>query len=212
MRRDYVKKMFLTTLAAVLCATVMAQMNAPAELKPLPYYGKVAQEVVKRLERKHVLRRQFDDEMSRRAWTNLVSSYDFSRMVFLKSDIDGFSTMERGIDDAVARGDVSFVYDMHKVFLRRIADRVNYVTNLLLTTEFDFSVDEDYTWKRKDAEWPETVAEQDELWRKRIKNEMLSIVLGRQLDKEEADREEAEKAKRPKTEAPKGKAEDRKDD
>ena len=212
MRRDYVKKMFLTTLAAVLCATVMAQMNAPAELKPLPYYGKVAQEVVKRLERKHVLRRQFDDEMSRRAWTNLVSSYDFSRMVFLKSDIDGFSTMERGIDDAVARGDVSFVYDMHKVFLRRIADRVNYVTNLLLTTEFDFSVDEDYTWKRKDAEWPETVAEQDELWRKRIKNEMLSIVLGRQLDKEEADKEEAEKAKRPKTEEPKGKAEDRKDE
>ena len=212
MRRDYVKKMFLTTLAAVLCATVMAQTKAPAELKPLPYYGKVAQEVVKRLERKHVLRRQFDDEMSRRAWTNLVSSYDFSRMVFLKSDIDGFSTMERGIDDAVARGDVSFVYDMHKVFLKRIADRVNYVTNLLLTTEFDFSVDEDYTWKRKDAEWPETVAEQDELWRKRIKNEMLSIVLGRQLDKEEADREEAEKAKRPKTEEPKGKAEDRKDD
>ena len=206
------KKMFLTTLAAVLCATVMAQTKAPAELKPLPYYGKVAQEVVKRLERKHVLRRQFDDEMSRRAWTNLVSSYDFSRMVFLKSDIDGFSAMERGIDDAVARGDVSFVYDMHKVFLRRIADRVNYVTNLLLTTEFDFSVDEDYTWKRKDAEWPETVAEQDELWRKRIKNEMLSIVLGRQLDKEEADREEAEKAKRPKTEEPKGKAEDRKDD
>ena len=206
------KKMFLTTLAAVLCATVMAQTKAPAELKPLPYYGKVAQEVVKRLERKHVLRRQFDDEMSRRAWTNLVSSYDFSRMVFLKSDIDGFSAMERGIDDAVARGDVSFVYDMHKVFLKRIADRVNYVTNLLLTTEFDFSVDEDYTWKRKDAEWPETVAEQDELWRKRIKNEMHSIVLGRQLDKEEADREEAEKAKRPKTEAPKGKAEDRKDD
>ena len=206
------KKMFPTTLAAVLCATVMAQTKAPAELKPLPYYGKVAQEVVKRLERKHVLRRQFDDEMSRRAWTNLVSSYDFSRMVFLKSDIDGFSTMERGIDDAVARGDVSFVYDMHKVFLRRIADRVNYVTNLLLTTEFDFSVDEDYTWKRKDAEWPETVAEQDELWRKRIKNEMLSIVLGRQLDKEEADKEEAEKAKRPKTEEPKGKAEDRKDE
>ena len=206
------KKMFLTAFSAMFCATVMAQTKDPAGLTPQPYYGRVAQEVVKRLERKHVLRRQFDDEMSRRAWTNLVSSYDFSRMVFLKSDIDRFSDMELGIDDAVAKGDVSFVYDMHKVFLKRITDRVNYVTNLLLTTEFDFSVDEDYTWKRKDAEWPETVAEQDELWRKRIKNEMLSIVLGRQLDKEEADRDDAEEAKKTKAEGLKDKAGEKADD
>lgn len=206
------RKMFLVASAALVCAMGMAQESASVELAPQPYYGKVAQEVVKRLERRHVLRRRFDDDMSQRAWTNLMSSYDFSRMVFLKSDIDGFSAMERGIDDAVAKGDVSFVYDMHRVFLKRIADRVNYVTNLLMTTEFDFSVDEDYTWKRKDAEWPETVAEQDELWRKRIKNEMLSIVLGRQLDKEEADREESEKAKKAKANDGKDKAEEKKDE
>ena len=190
MRSDSLKKVFLAAFAAAVCAACTAQEGSAAELAPQPYYGKVAQEVVKRLERKHVLRRRFDDEMSRRAWTNLVSNYDFSRMVFLKSDIDRFSSMENGIDDAIAKGDVSFVYDMHKVFLERIAGRVDFVTNLLLTTQFDFSVDEDYTWKRNDARWPETVAEQDELWRKRIKNEMLSIVLGRQLDKEEADKEE----------------------
>ena len=191
------KKISVTAFSAMLCVVSMAQGGVSVELAPQPYYGRVAQEVVKRLERKHVLRKRFDDEMSRRAWTNLVSNYDFSRMVFLKSDIDRFSAMECGIDDAVAKGDVSFVYDMHKVFLERISDRVNFVTNLLLNTEFDFSVDEDYVWKRKDAEWPKTVAEQNELWRKRVKNEMLSIVLSRQLDKEEADKEESEKAKNP---------------
>ena len=193
--KEYVKSFVLLLFAAV-AASAVAQMDRQTELNPQPYYGKVAQEVVKRLEKKHVLRRRFDDEMSKRAWTNLVANYDYNRMVFLKSDIDRFASMEKGIDDAIARGDVSFVYDMHKVFIKRIADRVNYVTNLLLTTEFDFSVDENYTWKRKDAEWPATVEEQDELWRKRIKNEMLSIVLSRQLDKEEADKEEAEKAKK----------------
>ena len=178
-------------LSAASCAAAVAAEG----LVPQPYYGKVAQEVVKRLEKKHVLRRPFDDEMSRRAWTNLVSGYDFNRMVFLKSDIDGFAAMENRIDDAVKKGDVSFVYDMHKVFLERIAGCVDHVTNLLAGAGFDFTVDEDYTWKRKDAEWPATVEEQKELWRKRIKNEMLSIVLGRQLDKEEAEKEEAEKAK-----------------
>jgi len=167
--------------------------KAPSALAPQPYYGSVAKEVVVRLERKHVLRHPFDDEMSRRAWTNLVSNYDYSRMVFLKSDIDRFAKMETKIDDALKSGDVSFVYDMHRIFLERIADRVDFVTNLLMNTEFDFTVDEDYRWKRKDAEWPATREEQNELWRKRIKNEMLSIVLNRELDKEEADREEAEK-------------------
>ena len=207
--KEYVKSFVLLLFAAV-AASAVAQTDRQSDLTPQPYYGKVAQEVVKRLEKKHVLRRRFDDEMSKRAWTNLVANYDYNRMVFLRSDIDRFASMEKGIDDAIARGDVSFVYDMHKVFIKRIADRVNYVTNLLLTTEFDFSVDENYTWKRKDAEWPATVEEQDELWRKRIKNEMLSIVLGRQLDKEEADKEEADKAK--KGDKEKDKKDEKKDD
>ena len=207
--KEYVKSFVLLLFAAVADSAV-AQTDRQSDLTPQPYYGKVAQEVVKRLEKKHVLRRRFDDEMSKRAWTNLVANYDYNRMVFLRSDIDRFASMEKGIDDAIARGDVSFVYDMHKVFIKRIADRVNYVTNLLLTTEFDFSVDENYTWKRKDAEWPATVEEQDELWRKRIKNEMLSIVLGRQLDKEEADKEEADKAK--KGDKEKDKKDEKKDD
>ena len=120
--------------------------------------------------------------------------------------------METRIDDAIARGDVSFVYEMHKVFIERIVERVNYVTNLLNAAEFDFSVDESYTWKRKDAAWPTTVDEQNELWRKRIKNEMLSIVLSRQLDKEEAEKEEAEKAEKKSENKAGGKKEEKKSD
>ena len=184
---------FLAVAAVVSAVAFGDATNAPGALTPQPYYGEVSQKVVKHLENKHVLRHPFDDEMSRRAWTNLVSNYDYSRMVFRKPDIERFAAMETKIDDALRSGDVSFVYDMHRLFLARIAERVDFVTNLLNKTEFDFSVDEDYQWKRKDAEWPATREEQDEIWRKRIKNEMLSIVLNRELDKEEADKEESEK-------------------
>ena len=191
---------FFAGMAVVLAA--FAEEGKPSgDLKPQPYYGRVAQEVLLRLERKHVLKRPFDDEMSRRAWTNLVSNYDYSRMVFLKSDIDRFAAMETKIDDALRAGDVSFVYDMHRIFLERIADRVEYVTNLLMKAEFDFTVDEDYQWRRKDAAWPATREEQDETWRKRIKNEMLSIVLNRELDKEEADKEDAKEKEKEKAKA-----------
>ena len=194
-KADMAKRSFII-LMALVCMMSGAETNAPSVLAPQPYYGKVAQEVVKRLEKKHVLRHPFDDEMSRRAWTNLVSNYDYSRMVFRKPDIDRFAEMETKIDDALRGGDVSFVYDMHRLFLERIAERVDFVTNLLLKTEFDFSVDESYRWKRKDAAWPITREEQDELWRKRIKNEMLSIVLNRELDKEESEKEKAEESEK----------------
>lgn len=201
-------KRFLPVCLIASIAAVCAAGVAAEEIKPQPYYGKVAQEVVKRIGKRHVLRRPFDDELSRRAWTNLVTGYDFNRMVFLKSDIDRFSAMEKGIDDALGRGDVSFVYDMHGVFVKRIRGCVDYVTNLLMTAEFDFSVDEECVWKRKDSPWPETEAEQDELWRKRIKNEMLAIILNRELDKEEAEKEEAEN----KASGKKKKKDEKKDD
>ena len=184
--RDVTRRHAVFALVAGCMMLAAAGTNASSVLAPQPYYGKIAQEVVKRLERKHVLRHPFDDEISRRAWTNLVTNYDYNRMVFRKPDIDRFAEMELKIDDALKNGDVSFVYDVHRLFLERIAERVDFVTNLLLKTEFDFSVDEDYRWKRKDAAWPATRDEQDELWRKRIKNEVLSIVLNRELDKEEA--------------------------
>ena len=208
------RPVLLAMAAAMACAAALADSAAPARLAPQPYYGEVAQEVVKRLEKRHVLRHPFDDEMSRRAWTNLVSNYDYGRMVFLKPDIDRFAAMETKIDDALKAGDVSFVYDMHRLFLERIADRVNFVTNLLESAEFDFTVDEDYMWRRKDAEWPATREEQDDIWRRRIKNEMLSIVLNRELDKEEADKEEKAKDDKAKEEGEAkdaGKAEGEKD-
>ena len=46
-------------------------------------------------------------------------------------------------------------------------------------------MDETYLYNRKDAPWPETAAARDDIWRQRIKNEMLAQILGRELDEEE---------------------------
>ena len=56
------KKISVTAFSAMLCVVSMAQGGVSVELAPQPYYGRVAQEVVKRLERKHVLRKRFDDD------------------------------------------------------------------------------------------------------------------------------------------------------
>ena len=184
------KLMFLLAVSAM--ASAFAGRPA-SDVKPQPHYGSVARRLVNMLERHHVLQRRFDDEMSRRAWTNLVTQYDPAHMIFLKSDIDRFSRMETGIDDALRSGDVSFGYEVFHVFCDRLAGRVGFVTNLLGTAEFDFTKNEEYKWSRKDDPWPGTVEECDELWRKRIKNELLAQTISRELDQEKARKDEEKK-------------------
>jgi carboxyl-terminal processing protease len=47
----------------------------------------------------------------------------------------------------------------------------------LLETEPDFSLDESFQFDRENAPWPKTRDELDDLWRKRVKNDALSLVL-----------------------------------
>ena len=183
-------------IALALAGTLVAWADRPpTDVKPQAHYGSVARRLVNMLEQHHVLQHRFDDEISRRAWTNLVTQYDPAHMIFLKSDLDRFAYMETQIDDALKAKDVSFGYEIYRVFCERLADRVNFVTNLLQTTEFDFSKEEEYRWSRKDAPWPQTREENDELWRKRIKNELLSQTLSRELDEEKAKQDEEKEKK-----------------
>ena len=158
---------------------------ASLDIKPQEHYGRIARKVANMLPTYHVTQQPLGEELSQRAWTNLVTMYDYGHTVFLQTDLDAFAPMQRRIGDALRKGDVSFVYDMHKVFVHRLEECVTCVTNLLETTEFDFSVNEDCQFDRKDAPWPATKEERDELWRKRIKNELLAQILSRELDEEE---------------------------
>ncbi len=177
--------------AALAAAFALVADDAPPSLTdvenlaPQPYYSNIARKLANMLPAYHVTQKSLGGEISQRAWTNLVTMYDYNHAVFLKSDLDAFEDMKENIGASLRKGDLSFAYDLHKVFVRRLNECVTFVTNLLETTEFDFTVDETCQFKRKDAPWPETVEERNDLWRRLIKNELLAQTLVRELDAEE---------------------------
>lgn len=174
--------MFWVAALAPMIAIWAAADRSNGQPVPQPHYGDVAQKVARVLPAAHLLQYPLGDEISQKAWTNLITAFDFDRSYFLQSDIAAFTNMQTRIDDAVKAGDVSFPFEVYRVFRARLEDRYAYVTNLL-ETGFTFTEDETYTWKRKDAPWPATQEEQDELWRKRIKNEVLAQLISRELDR-----------------------------
>jgi carboxyl-terminal processing protease len=170
---------------ALLCFLAAASVFA-ADVEPQNYYGRIAQRFAAMLPKRHVLQCHLDDTVSQRAWTNLISSYDFDHSVFLASDLEAFASRSLTLDDELRAGDVSFGYDVYRLYCRRLGERIDFATNLLAAAEWDFSSNETYRVKRKDQPWPATREEAEAQWRARMKNEVLFIVLSRELDALEA--------------------------
>ena len=167
----------------ILVAAISVGVVACAAVEPRNYYGKIGKRLADTLPRFHVLQQPMDDEISRRAWTNLVTFYDFDHSVFLKSDLDRLAAHELTIDDELGKADIAFGYEIYDLYVRRLKERVDFATNLLATTDWTFTSNETYRIRRKDAPWPETKAEAEDCWRKRIKNEVLVMKVNHDLDK-----------------------------
>ena len=201
-------KKMLMLLACVAGAAFVGAEEAPSledalNVKPQPQYAAIAKKVANMLPGYHVTQQMFDEALSPRAWTNLVTMYDFNHAVFLEGDLARFEPMQTKIGASLRQGDLAFAYDLHKVFVRRLDECISFVTNMLEQSEIDFSVDETCMFNRKDAPWPKTVEERNDLWRRRIKNELLAQILSRELDDEED--AEAERTGKKKKDRQKGK-------
>jgi carboxyl-terminal processing protease len=76
------------------------------------------------------------------------------------------------LDDLVKRGDVSFAYQVFERFLQRVDSRLPLIEKLLSTPQ-DFTQSESIVIDRKATQWAKTEAEAEDLWRRRIKYELL---------------------------------------
>lgn len=142
-------------------------------------FGAVARTLFEVIPSTHLLREPMDEAKSARAWTNYLGSLDYERLYFRQEDIDAFDRHRLTLGDELKAGDVSFAASAYAVYLQRVEERVGVVESLL-AQPFDFSVHETYQWKRREAPWAANREEQDDLWRRRVKNEVLARRINRE--------------------------------
>ena len=127
-------------LSVLLAAAALSAVGGKVE--PRNYYGNIAQRLGDMLPKYHVLQQRLDDEVSRRAWTNLVTFYDFDHSIFLKGDLEKLAAHETTIDDEIKGGDVGFGFDVYNLYVGRLRERMLFATNMLATAEWEFTTDE----------------------------------------------------------------------
>ncbi|MEI1249674.1 carboxy terminal-processing peptidase [Rhizobium aouanii] len=171
---------FLGAFLAI-AQSAYAEVASPPALAPLKRQAQAAELSAQFLSRYSYKPVPLDDALSARIMDGFIKSLDPDRMLFLQADIDGFMSDRSEVDDAIEERDLKIPFAIFKAYQQRVVDRMNYARNLL-KQDFDFGAQENYSVLRDKAPWPQSEAESNELWRKRVKSDWLRLKLGGQND------------------------------
>lgn len=153
----------------------MATAEAPG-LEPSDRHAKISRLVTTLFERSHYRQIRVDDQVSSDVLDRYIEVMDGNRQYFLAGDITQFDQYRFELDDAVKRGDLKPAFMIYATYVERTRERLNYALGLL-DKEPDFTIDEFYVFDRSEMPWATTTEELNEIWRKRVKNDGLSLVL-----------------------------------
>ena len=141
--------------------------------------GKIARVVGFLLSQTHFKRTPLNDDISTAFLKKYMESLDYSRMVFLQPDYDEFEAKYGTLlDNLTKRGDVSPAFEIHKRYFTRLKTAHSWLEEIIWTN-FDFTIDESFVADRTKTNWPANEEEARDLWRKRIKYEVLGTRLGK---------------------------------
>lgn len=172
-------------ITLLVLAIAMPQAHALLKsdtLAPAEKHAKESQLLVRLVENLHYKSSQLDDDMSQQILDKYITILDPSKMYFMSKDILAFDAWKSQMDDFIKKGQLKPAYDIFNLFKVRMQNRVDFALEQL-DKNMTFDADEEYEWDRETAEWPMDELALDTLWKKKVKNDYLSLKL---VDKEPA--------------------------
>lgn len=131
--------------------------------------------VVELLKRHHYSKPPLDDARSVIIYDSYIKLLDPARSYFTAADIAEFDKWKTQFDDFLKSGNLDPGFTIYKRYLDRVKQRLDFALAELNkgVDKIDFTVNETLLIDRKDAPWLKDQAALDELWRKRVKDEVL---------------------------------------
>ncbi len=165
-----------TALSAVT-PTPAAVTKAPLkDVTPQPSQSDVDQVVAQLLLRQHYAKPVLDDKQSALIFDQYLQDLDGNRSYFVQADIDAFTADRLKLDDDIRAGDVKPAFDIYNVFQKRVDQRIQYAIKFL-DKQPDLTVKESFVFDRSKAPWAKDSTELDDIWRRRVKNDVIGLLL-----------------------------------
>ena len=145
-------------------------------LQPESQHVTASKRIVAQYTRSHYKTVNMDDHLSEEVFDRFIKQLDYSRNIFLASDIKDLEQYRDDFDDDISRGKLHVPYTIYNLNMERRLERYKYAISLL-NKPFNFKLDEVYNFDRETASWPADVAELDNLWRLKVKYDALNLTL-----------------------------------
>jgi carboxyl-terminal processing protease len=173
--------------ALVLTATALAVVSAtpapaasallpPGAVAPTDNQRAIARKVGAILEQYHYRHATIDGHFSSQVYDRYLDFLDGQRSYFLASDVAEFEPWRMRFDDMIHTGEIDPAYLIFARFQERNRQRIRYAIGLL-KSEPDWAANETFQFDRLHTPWQANEADMNELWRKRVKNDALSLML-----------------------------------
>ncbi len=155
-------------------------------LTPEEEHYKTNVEVVKYLQMGYFRDLDVDKRLASKVFDRYLTELDGMHLYFISNDIRMFEPFRLQLDEALKQGDLVPAYIIFNRYQHRVIERLEFILHQIDTAldSMEFSVDESIEIEREKSPWPVDEKEQNDLWRKRLKNEVLNLRLaGKPLDK-----------------------------
>lgn len=130
------------------------------------------------IEKGHYNPAAIDDNFSKGVYKDYIEALDPSKRFFLQSDIDEFSKYETQLDDQLLNKDLTFFELTYNRLMQRMEGSKKLYKDIL-STPFDYTVNESFNTDYEKAPYSKNEAELKERWRKQIKLSTLSSLTDR---------------------------------
>jgi len=174
----------LLAISAVTLSPFQACLALPettAELRPLSEHGKTTAEIVSRLKHQHFQRTSIslNDDLSATVYDRYLHELDKERSYFLAADIEEFEPYRLRLDDAFKTGNLEPAFLIFNRYHQRLIERLNFLIAELDKgiDKLDLTKDESLIVDREEQPWIKSIDEMKQLWKKRLKNDVLNLKL-----------------------------------
>ena len=129
--------------------------------------------------------RQQKPELGHDLIHDFMANLDPQRLFYLATDQEVFTERySPGLYyNLRTLGKLDAPFDIYVMFEKRVDQRVTWIFDEL-KKDFDFSAHESYPYDRSKGVWPATKAEADDLWRRRLKFELLQEIINKKTPEE----------------------------
>lgn len=175
-------------LVVQLTALVMVALLAgqALALAPEKIQGETLQELIEVLKDRHYEGKEYNDALSSKHLEAYIDSLDPQKMFFTREDVDSFQAWRTTLDDLGKDGDLGPAFAIFNRYQSNLESRLETVLAKLpaMVAGFDYTVEEYLPLDGESLAWAVNTEELDDRWRKRVKNQALSLKLAEKSEDE----------------------------